>query len=111
MKEWPEDCSFSFFFFSSGLYISCKLTSDEALLAAIHEEGLDTVADFKLNTDYASLNSVRLNCQEDGSYLLYTVGERGIDWQETFRDPKEACYHALQTVRLVKGEAERMMRR
>ena len=84
-----------------------KLTSEEALLAIIHAEGLDATVDFKLNTDFACEHSVRLNRQPDGSYLLYTVGERGVDWQETFQDPKEAYYIALQTVRNMKGMVER----
>lgn len=88
-----------------------KLSSEEALLEALREEGLDAAVDFQLNTDAACTNSVRLNRQPDGSYLLFTVGERGIDWQETFRDPREAYYHALQTVRLMKVTAERELLR
>lgn len=87
------------------------LSSEEALLARIHAEGLDTVVDFQLNAKQCHEYSVRLVRQPDGSYLLYTVGERGIDWQETFQDPKEAYYNALQTVRLMKGQIERAMRR
>ncbi len=87
-----------------------KLSSEEALLAAIHEEGLDAVVDFQLNTDAIYTNSVRLNRRPDGTYLLQTAGERGIDRQETFRDPQEAFYNALQTVRLMKVTVEREMR-
>ena len=85
-----------------------KLNTEKSLLEAIRTEGLDAAVDFKLNTDSAPMYSVRLNRQKDGSYLLFTVGERGIDWQKTFQDPNEAYYNALLTVRQMKAEVERM---
>ena len=75
-----------------------QLTSEEALLDLLHAKGWDERVDFKLNEESGYLGSVRLNRQEDGSYLLYTVGERGIDYREVFREPKEAYYEAFLMV-------------
>ena len=75
-----------------------QLTSEEALLELLHAKGWDERVDFKLNEDYCCFGSVRLNRQADGSYLLYTVGERGIDSREIFQEPKEAYYAAYLAV-------------
>ena len=76
------------------------LTSEEAFLKAIHEEGLDQKFDFKMNNDYTIEGSIRLNRQEDGSYELYHVGERGVDAREHFQDPFEAFYTTRQWLRM-----------
>ena len=83
-----------------------KLTSTEALLSAIREEGLDRKVDFRINENHAGENSVRLIRQADGRYRLYTMGERGVDWQETYEDEREAYYNALMTVRLMESRTK-----
>ncbi len=71
----------------------------EKMLEIIMNEGLDQLIDFKFNDDYTLPGSVRLNKQPDGSFILYSVGERGVDHEETFQNEQEAYYKTVCLLR------------
>ena len=76
-----------------------KTMIKEKMLDIIMQEGLDQYIDFKFNDDYTLPGSVRLNKQPDGSFLLYTVGDRGVEREQTFQNEQEAYYKTVCLLR------------
>ena len=71
----------------------------EKMIETIMSEGLDEFIDFKFNEPYSTPGSVRLNRQPDGSFRLYSVGDRGIDFERTFTEENEAYYYTINLLR------------
>ena len=77
------------------------LTTEEDLKAAIQREGLADI-DFAVGQPHGVTGSIRLNRLDDGSWELYQVGDRGIEWKDVYDDPQEAFYQTLLLLRMLK---------
>ena len=77
----------------------------EKMVEIIMQEGLDKYVDFEFNSDYGVPGSVRLNRREDGSFELYTIGDRGIEERQVFQNEQEAYYFTVMLLRQKKDIA------
>ena len=72
------------------------------MMGIIARERLDEGIDFQMNSSGSTFGSVRLNQEPDGKYVLYTVGDRGVEYKSTFDNPENAYYEAVELLRQLK---------